>query len=333
MPDSVSLPFCVPVFSFTPGHAAPGFAMHGHPTAYNAYLNQCTTIGCTRKFLGGLTTPQIWLPRGGITSFSCIEHYEVSSRFGYPHYTDMIKIMLDQGFYVFFTGIDDFYMPGKCWYGIRHMPHTGIICGYDNNDKTYSIAAYDINWLFNLIRIPQDCLIEGLNYCIENKQYGTLTAFKMKEKVVVHLDEKMILRNLKVYTDQTADKYSLDQDGVVEGIAVHDFLIMYLDKLKDGSIPAEKVDWRTLRPVWEHKKCMLDRIKAIEEKRGWDIELSSKYAPLVDDANRARMMLAMFHKNQKATLLDKMKNILLDLRERESEILKELIKRMEEEGT
>ena len=138
MPDSVSLPFCVPVFSFTPGHAAPGFAMNGHPIAYNAYLNQCTTIGCTRKFLRGFTTPQMGIPRAGIGSFSCIEHYAVSSRFGYPHYRDIIKLMMDQGFYIYFNGIDDFYMPGKCWYGIRHMPHTGIICGYDDNDQTYS---------------------------------------------------------------------------------------------------------------------------------------------------------------------------------------------------
>ena len=42
-------------------------------------------------------------------------------------------------------------------------------------------------------------------------------------------------------------------------------------------------------------------------------------------------MMAMFHRNQKFTLLDKMKNILLSLREREGEILKELIGRMEED--
>jgi len=79
MADSVSLPFCVPVFAFTLSHAAPGFAMNGHPTAYNAYLNQCVTIGCKRKFLRGFTTPQMGIPRSGIGAFSCIQHYVVSS--------------------------------------------------------------------------------------------------------------------------------------------------------------------------------------------------------------------------------------------------------------
>ena len=43
------------------------------------------------------------------------------------------------------------------------------------------------------------------------------------------------------------------------------------------------------------------------------------------------MIMAIFHRNQKFILLDRMKNILLSLRERESEILKELIGRMEED--
>jgi hypothetical protein len=332
MPESVSLPFCVPVVAFTPAYAAPGIAMNGHPTAYNAYLNQSTTICCSRRFLNGLTTPQMRLPRSKLEHFSCIERHEVSSRFGHPYYRELIKLMLDQGFYVFFIGIDDFYLPGKCWYGIRHMPHTGVICGYDDKDKTYDIATYDINWLFTLIKVPQECFFEGLEYCIENKQYGAITAYKVKEDIVVDLDEKMILFYLNDYINNTVDKYPLDQQGGVEGIAVQDFLALYLDKIKEGFIPAEKMDWRAMRPVWEHKRCMLDRIKAIEKRRGWDTEFSSKYAPLVEDTNRVRMMYAMFHKTQKESLLDKMKNGILTFKSKEEEILKDFIKKMEEEG-
>lgn len=333
MPDSASLPFCVPVFATTPYIAAAGLAMAGHPTAYNGFLNQVTTISCNRRFLTGFSSPQMGIPRVGIEAFICIDRYDINSRFSYMHYPDMIKRMLDEGFYVYFTCIDDFYMRGKCWYGIRHMSHDGIICGYDENDNTYSIAAYDTNWLFNLIRIPQDCFIEGLNACIENKEFGWITAYKVKENTVIHLDEKLILRYLKEYVDNTMDKFPLDQQGGVEGIAVQDFLALYLDKIKEGFIAADRMDWRALRPVWEHKRCMLDRIKAIEKKRDWNTELSSQYAPLVEDANRVRMMYAMYHKTQKESLLDKMKNGILSFKDKEYVILKELIKRMEEQNT
>ena len=332
MPDSVSLPFCVPLFAGSQGHAAPGLAMAQHPTAYNGYLNQTTTLGCHKNFLTGVTSPGIFIPRSELGAFDYFEQYSVSSRFGYPYYKELIKHMLKEGFYIYFNGVDDFYLPGKSWYGTRHMSHDGVICGYNDNDCTYSIAAYDINWVFNLIRVPQDCFIEGVKACLEIKKFGGLTAYKIKEGTVVYLNERMILEYLNEYVNQTADKFSLDPQGMVEGIAVQDFLAMYIDKLKDGSIPSDKMDWRALRPVWEHKRCMLDRIQAIEKQHNWNAELSEAYQPLVKASNHARMMYAMYHKNQNVLLLDKIKDNLLKGKEKEYKILKMLINRMQEDS-
>ena len=331
MPDAVSLAFCVPWFAGSPGHAAPGLAMSGHPTAYNGYLNQTTTLGCQKVFLKGVTSPGMFIPRSEIHHFDCLERYRVDARFGYPYYRELIKQMLDDGFYIFFCGVDDFYLPGKSWYGIRHMSHDGVICGYDESDSTYSIAAYDMNWVFRLIRIPREAFMKGLYACLENKDLGCIIPYKMKENSVVQLDEAQILKYLKEYVNSTVDKFPLDSPEPVEGIAVQDFLAMYIDKLKDGSIPSARMDWRALRPVWEHKRCMLDRIRAIEQKCGWSTQLSEEYQPLVEASNRARMMYAMYHKNQNPTLLDKIKNNLLSGREREYELLSELVEKMESE--
>lgn len=331
MPNTVSLPFCVPWFAGSQGYAAPGLAMASHPTAYNGYLNQTTTLGCHKHFLNSGTSPGIFIPRADLGAFDCLEKYSVSSKFGYPYYKELIKAMLNEDFYIYFSGVDDFYLPGKSWYGTRHMSHDGVICGYNENDGTYSIAAYDINWVFNLIRVPQNCFIEGVKACLEIKKIGGLTAYKVKEGTTVCLNEPMILRYLNEYINQTADEFSLDPNGVVEGIAVQDFLAMYIDKLKDGSIPLDRMDWRVLRPVWEHKRCMLDRIRAIEQQNQWNDQLSEAYRLLVQSSDRARMMYAMYHKNQNESLLDKIKYNLLNGKEKEYEILKKLIDRMQEE--
>ena len=104
---------------------------------------------------------------------------------------------------------------------------------------------------------------------------------------------------------------------------------MYIDKLKDGSIPYEKMDWRALRPIWEHKKCMLERIKAVEKKNGWTDELSTCYAPIVEKANRIRMMYAMYHKNHNDKLLDKIRDGLLDVAKKDKALVEEFIKKLE----
>ena len=58
----------------------------------------------------------------------------------------LIRSLIDNGYYVAFGGVDDYYMEGKSWYQEKHFDHDGLIVGYDQNDKTYTIYAYDQNW-------------------------------------------------------------------------------------------------------------------------------------------------------------------------------------------
>ncbi len=329
MKNKVMLPFHIPVWATTQWTAAPGLAIENHPTAYNEMLNLCTTITCTRKFLFGHSSPQVGVGFNGLRPFNCLDKFGVNYRFTYPHIHEIVKRMLDSGFYAYFTHVDDFYMPGKSWYGIRHMNHDGIICGYDDEKKTYSIAAYNINWVFSLIEIPQKCFYEGLLSAIESGFYGNITAYKVKDEDV-ELDCVAMLKGLKEHIGNTFDIFSLDEDGEVRGVAVYDFLILYMQKLKDSSIPQGKLDWRALRPVWEHKKCMYDRIRAVEKALGWGNAISTAYKPLVDTANHIRIVYAMYQKNAHASLLDAVISGLKKIRDDEFQILLKFIGRLEE---
>lgn len=329
MAKSVALPFIVPNFATVQSSGAAELAMIGHPTAYNQILNQATSICCSRKFLSGFTTPQVSIPNILIKSYKFIERYAVSLRYTYSCCLDIIKAMLDEGMYIYYNRVDDFYLPGKSWYGTRHMHHDGIICGYDDNDETISIAAHDINWVYNLIRVPQKSFLEALSSSLQAKRYGNMIAYKIKENTVAEINEAEMLKHLREYLDSSFEKYPTDEEGEVLGTVVHDYLAMYIDKLKDGSIPYEKMDWRALRPIWEHKKCMLERIKAIEKKNGWTDELSLCYAPIVEKANRIRMMYAMYHKNHNDKLLDKIRDGLLDVAEKDKALVEEFIKKLE----
>lgn len=329
MADCVQLAYEYPWFAFTQGTAAPCIALRNHPTAYNAILNQCTTLSCTRRFLDGFTTPQVGIPRLNIHSFPCIERYGVALRFTHDRFREIVKKMLDEGFYIYFGGVDDYFLPGKSWYGIRHMSHDGILCGYDDNDGTYSVAAYDSDWVFRLIRLPQDCFREGLESGISQGWNGNLFAYRMRNGEI-QPDEKQMLRYLKAHVDADMERFPLTEQGNVEGIAVQGFLALYIGKLMDGSIPADKMDWRVLRPVWEHKKCMLDRLIALEALHGWEPEFSSRYRPLVDAANRNRMMYAVYHKNRRPELLENVRKGLLDGKEQERAILCDFIRKTEE---
>jgi hypothetical protein len=329
MPKKVEHPFCVPPFATTQGIAAAGLALMAHPTGHLQILNQCSSLYCTRNFLSGFTAPQITVPYAGISNFKMIEAYALNFRFSYPYYMDIIKQMLDEGFYVYFSGVDDYYLPGKSWYGTRHMPHDGIICGYDDFEKTFSIAAHDMDWIFSLITVPQQSFAEGLDFAISEKHYGHYTGYKIREGAEAKIDEKEMFTYLKGYLDSDFEKYPKDKEGGVLGTVVQDYIAIYIDKLIDGSIPYEKMDWRAIRPIWEHKKCMLERIRAIEEKHKWEKELSEEYAPLVPKINNIRMSYAFYHKRRRDSMLVGIRDGILQVKETEEDILKRFIERLE----
>ena len=72
---------------------------------------------------------------------------------GYVH--PIIREFINNGYYVFYWGIDDYYLEGKSFYKERHFNHDGLICGYDQNNKTYQIYAYDQKWIYRQFDVKQ----------------------------------------------------------------------------------------------------------------------------------------------------------------------------------
>ena len=83
--------------------------------------------------------------------------------------------------------------------------------------------------------------------------------------------------------------------------------------------------------MWEHKKCLLDMLKAVEAHFGWDNSLSTTFEPLVDVSNRLRMTYALYHKTPRSSMIPAMKKCLAIIKESEIAVLSELVKKIEEE--
>ena len=104
-----------------------------------------------------------------------------------------------------------------------------------------------------------------------------------------------------------------------------DHAVLYVGKLYDGSIPYEKMDRRVFRMIWEHKKVMLERIKLIEDSLSLDHSLSDVYKSVVREADNCRMLYAAHHMKQRNSVLPMIEKKLLSLKEKEKEILEQLL--------
>ena len=222
-----------------------------------------------------------------------------------------------------FMGVDDFYIDGKTYFNQQHFTHDGMICGFDEEKKTYSLFSYDQRWIYRVFETPMKSFGRAVRTEINRGYHGYVLAIKATG-ARVGLDMPLLNSNLKEYLHSDWARYPLDGEGDVYGTVVHDYLCLYLDRLANGDIPYEKMDHRLFRMIWEHKKGMLDRIRTVEERLGLSPDIGDGYAPLIAQADHMRMLYARYHRRRDDRLLGSIKTKLMEVKQREIVLLSHL---------
>ncbi len=324
MIEKCSLPVTAPYFSAYHYQGSNDVCAALNPSLYNWHLNHSVQLRCSLRFLKGYTSPELWVAATSLRENPYLERHDLNLQFLLDSGPRVVKNMLDAGYYVHFSGVDDFYVEGKTFAGQKHFAHDGLICGYDNRAKTYEIFAYDKDWIYRTFTTPQKGFWRGARWVARKMNYPVLTAAKATPGPVA-LAPLAIADEMEVYLLPSVTF------SEASGLVVHEYLGVYLDKLREGEISSDRLDRRIFRLLWEHKRCMLDRICAVEKVLGTDTTLSSAYAPLVEEANLMRMLYARYHIGRDTSLLLSIKKHLLHLRDVEKELLPSLVDKIRKE--
>ncbi|MBE6604923.1 MAG: hypothetical protein E7639_04375 [Ruminococcaceae bacterium] len=324
MKKKIELPLVEPLYSTYPCQGAGTAVLINNPSIRNWYLNQVMILTCMRKFLNGFTTPEIGVVESSWVANPYLDKKWHNMQFMEGHTHFVIRKLLDEGYYVYFTGIDDYYVEGKSWYHERHFDHDGCICGYDQENKTYCIYSYDQNWIYQKFWTTQKSFDAGRKALFKKKRYGNICGIKPKGEQIAFSHETA-LKKIAEYLDSNLEKYPETEEGAVYGIVVHDYIAKYVGKLYDGSIPYEKMDRRVFRMIWEHKKVMLERVKLIEDALSLDHSLSDAYTSVVREADNCRMLYAAHHMKQRNSVLPIIQKKLMSLKEKEKKLLENLL--------
>ncbi len=324
MMKKIELPLVEPLYSTYHYQGACTAIIENNPTIRNWYLNQVFNLKCYRDFLYGYTSPQLTIVGSSWTECPHFDKRWYNMRFlkGYVHY--VIRNLLDEGFYVGYWGVDDYYVKGKSWYHERHFNHDGLICGYNQEDKTYCIYAYDQHWLYQKFWTPQSSFEAGRKAMFRQNEYGTICGLKpMTDRI--DFSSAIALNKIEEYLDSSMEKYPEMGEGSVKGIVVHDYIAKYVSMLYDGTIPYDKMDRRVFRMIWEHKKAMLERILLIESELLLDNAVSEAYRVIVREADNLRMLYAAHRMKRRDALLPIVQKKLFILKDCEQKLLKDLL--------
>lgn len=320
----VELPIISPIYSTYHCQGTGSAVIADNPSIRNWYLNQAMMLMWNRSYLNCASAPKISIYNTAWGNNPYLEKRWMDVQILKGHIHTAIRNLLDAGYYVHFEGADDYYIMGKSWYKKRHFTHDGLICGYDQKDKTYCIYAYDSSWQYKKFWTPQASFEAGrkstlkMGYCI-----GVCGIKPTQEKV--EFSAETALKTIAEYLDSSIEKYPLTGDGYIYGIAVQDYVAKYVGELFDGFIPYEKIDRRIFHLVWEHKKLILESIQCIEKTLDIAPEISIKYAPLVQEADNIRMLYASHYMRRRDSLLPIIKEKILNIKNQEAEFLGKLI--------
>lgn len=298
-----------------------------NPSIINWYLNESISMFCNVKFLDGYTTPELYIKNAAYWENPHFDAVLLNAKFINGCTNRLIRNFLDAGYFVFFGEIDDYYIEGKTWYKTRHFSHDGLITGYDQSDKTFTIFAYDKDWKYRQFKISQKSFEKA-----RKAMYSKASVFKWygvkPKKHTVELDLRRILDNLRQDLDPMCTSYSMWGEEKVCGIVVHDYIVKYFNKILDGSIPYKRIDWRVLRALWDHKKLMLLRIQAIEKALNLSNDLSVQYTKILEKTNNMRLQYMTYCGKRRDSILVSIKNNILLIRESERKIISALIEIM-----
>lgn len=328
MKDKIELPLFSPIYS-TYHFQGPGSAvLPENSSLRNWYWNQVMILFCGQRFLSGLTTPELNINASSWSENPHLEQHQFDMRFAESILPKMIRNMLEKGFYVCFSGADDYYVQGKTWYHERHFIHDGMICGADYEDETFSIYAYDRNWIYQRFKTPQRSFFRGCKAAWDKGVYGYVCAIKPTEEQVPFQPE-MALENIVKYLDSTLKKYPFKGEGRPYGIVVHDYIACYIERLIKEIVPYERMDYRVFRMIWEHKKAMKERLMKIENALDVPNNWSVPYEAIVSETNALRMLYASHHMKRRDSILPIIQTRLMDMKKAEENLLSEFTLKME----
>lgn len=162
-----------------------------------------------------------------------------------------LKERIEQGNYLLFFNIDEYYLSYSHYYKKRHFIHDTYLYGYD--ELNFYVMAYSKEHL-RMLKVPQQEITEGLYSSLKRKGDTHFCTFRIYHNARIEIDAEAILKQVDMYLEG-----GTDTNGNRYGIQVYSVLQDIIDEAQRDSGIEGKIDIRVFRMFWEHKKILVAR--------------------------------------------------------------------------
>lgn len=246
---------------------------------------------------------------------------------------NFIISQIDKNYY-FYCYIDEYYIPFVTAYNTVHITHDIFIYGYDSEKRIFNVSGYDKNKNFTKNKVGFDDFKLAFinNNWDKDKYYWTdrIYLFSYNTNASYKFDLVLMSELLDDYinsrdTSERYRRYSNPLRNKIFGFKTYECIKKYLELLIDEKM---SIDLRIPYLLWEHKKCMLFRIKYLIDEIGIN-SLSyfyDMYLEIEKNANTTIMLMIKYQITNKSTLIEKILLLINEIEKKEREILPELLR-------
>lgn len=241
-----------------------------------------------------------------------------------------IEDAIRNGHYIV-TFVDEFYIPGRYAYEKFHNVHDILVYGYDKLNHTLNVAGYDAHAQYQLAEVYSGDFEMAFNEIKTTsgalvKWADGIHLYQLKTDESFHIDIEIIVELMEDYLfSRDSSKRFAMYDNPVEqiyGMDVYDAVVLYLQSIKD-----ENIDIRIPHIIFEHKKCMVARLRYIKEKitLNLDAYLIDQYISIEQETLKARNLSLKYKMTNKPEYLGDIALLYEKVKKEETILLSKII--------
>lgn len=230
---------------------------------------------------------------------------------------DYVRKQLQKNLYIN-VHLDEFYISEKDYYDTRHFVHENLIYGYDDDEQVFYAFGISKRQKTTQFVIPyEEFLLAyekgklfyfcGADY-LEQEGYYPIIVYQIRDGKEFEFTEDVFIGKLTAFL-QPPEEEMVGEDVHVYGSNIYDWLIQDLT----GECDREIVDYRVLHLLYEHKKCIKNRLEYLLQKGQLSAACQSVYHTInkvIDDFQEIRLLyLKQLRKEGK---LDSMNKVIED---------------------
>jgi len=229
---------------------------------------------------------------------------------------EFIKTCIDNQSYVMIK-VDEYYLPNMPSYKYKNFLHDVFIYGYDEENSCFDITCYGKSGLYSRDTIMMSDLKKAL-YIEENGDKDLTYIFKLRDHKA-EFDLKLVTESIfdYVYSQNTSERLRPMKKPTRKrtyGIKTCMLLKKRLEEIIELGENSNKykLDLRTFRLLWEHKKCMYDRLCYMckNEYVKLDDNILEKYMEVVKSYNILFNMATRLYYSKRFDIISRLVPIL-----------------------